>query len=48
MNPMNYYASTMASMGQDVFNAPSVFNYYCARIRRERHRRAFWSRISNR
>jgi hypothetical protein len=28
MTTMNYYPSTLASMGQDVFNAPSVFNYY--------------------
>jgi len=28
MNTMNFYPQTLASMGQDVFNAPSVFNYY--------------------
>ncbi len=28
MTPANYYSSTLASMGQDLFNAPSVFNYY--------------------
>ena len=28
MTPANYYSSTMASMGQDVYSAPSVFNYY--------------------
>ena len=28
MTPANWYPSTLASMGQDVFNAPSVFNYY--------------------
>ncbi len=28
MTTQNYYASDMASLGQDVFNAPSVFNYF--------------------
>jgi uncharacterized protein (DUF1800 family) len=28
MNDQNYYASDMASLGQDLFNSPSVFNYY--------------------
>jgi uncharacterized protein (DUF1800 family) len=28
MNTGNFYASTMQSLGQDIFNAPSVFNYY--------------------
>ena len=28
MNDQNYYASDLANMGQDIFNAPSVFNYY--------------------
>ncbi len=28
MNDQNYYASDMAAMGQDIFDAPSVFNYY--------------------
>ncbi len=28
MNDQNYYASDLASLGQDIFNAPSVFNYY--------------------
>ena len=28
MTPANYYSSTLAGMGQDVYNAPSVFNYY--------------------
>jgi len=28
MNDQNYYSSDMANMGQDIFNAPSVFNYY--------------------
>jgi hypothetical protein len=28
MTTANYYPSTLASMGQDLFNAPSVFNYY--------------------
>ncbi len=28
MNDQNYYASDMANMGQDIFDAPSVFNYY--------------------
>jgi uncharacterized membrane protein YgcG len=28
MNDQNYYASELASMGQDLFDAPSVFNYY--------------------
>jgi uncharacterized protein (DUF1800 family) len=28
MNDQNYYASELAAMGQDVFTAPSVFNYY--------------------
>ncbi len=28
MTPANYYASNMADMGQDIYNAPSVFNYY--------------------
>jgi uncharacterized protein (DUF1800 family) len=28
MNDQNYYASELASMGQDIFTPPSVFNYY--------------------
>jgi uncharacterized protein (DUF1800 family) len=28
MNDQNYYASELANMDQDIFNAPSVFNYY--------------------
>ena len=28
MNDQNYYANELASMGQDLFDAPSVFNYY--------------------
>jgi hypothetical protein len=28
MTPQNYYASNMASMGQDIYNPASVFNYY--------------------
>ena len=28
MTTANYYPSTLASMGQDLFNPPSVFNYY--------------------
>jgi Protein of unknown function (DUF1800) len=28
MTPANYYASNMAAMGQDIYNPPSVFNYY--------------------
>ena len=28
MNDQNYYANELASMGQDVFTPPSVFNYY--------------------
>jgi Protein of unknown function (DUF1800) len=28
MNDQNYYASDMATMGEDIFNAASVFNYY--------------------
>jgi hypothetical protein len=28
MTTANYYASEMAAMGQDIYNAPSVFNYY--------------------
>jgi uncharacterized protein (DUF1800 family) len=28
MNDQNYYSSELANMGQDLFNAPSVFNYY--------------------
>ncbi|MFI4980952.1 MAG: DUF1800 family protein, partial [Nevskiales bacterium] len=28
MNDQNYYASELASLGQDLFDAPSVFNYY--------------------
>lgn len=28
MTSQNYYASDMANMGQDIFDAPSVFNYY--------------------
>jgi uncharacterized protein (DUF1800 family) len=28
MNDQNYYSSDMANMGQDIFDAASVFNYY--------------------
>ncbi len=28
MNDQNYYTSDLASLGQDLFDAPSVFNYY--------------------
>jgi uncharacterized protein (DUF1800 family) len=28
MNDQNYYSSDLANMGQDIFDAPSVFNYY--------------------
>ena len=28
MTPQNYYTSDLAGMGQDLFDAPSVFNYY--------------------
>jgi uncharacterized protein (DUF1800 family) len=28
MNDQNYYSSDLASMGEDLFNSPSVFNYY--------------------
>ncbi len=28
MNDQNYYPSDLAVMGQDLFNSPSVFNYY--------------------
>ena len=28
MNDQNYYASDLAALGQDIFNSPSVFNYY--------------------
>jgi uncharacterized protein (DUF1800 family) len=28
MNDQNYYASELTSLGQDLFDAPSVFNYY--------------------
>ncbi len=28
MNDQNYYSSELASLGQDLFNPPSVFNYY--------------------
>jgi uncharacterized protein (DUF1800 family) len=28
MNDQNYYATELANMGQDVFQSPSVFNYY--------------------
>jgi len=28
MTTANWYGSTLASMGEDLFNAPSVFNYY--------------------
>ena len=28
MTPSNYYTMDMAAMGQDIFDAPSVFNYY--------------------
>ena len=28
MTPANYYTSNMADMGQDIYNPPSVFNYY--------------------
>ena len=28
MTTANYYASEMAAMGEDIYNAPSVFNYY--------------------
>jgi uncharacterized protein (DUF1800 family) len=28
MTPANYYSSVMADLGQDIYNAPSVFNYY--------------------
>ena len=28
MNDQNYYSSDMANLGQDIFNSPSVFNYY--------------------
>jgi uncharacterized protein (DUF1800 family) len=28
MNTQNYYSSDLASMGEDVFSSPSVFNYY--------------------
>lgn len=28
MTPQNYYASTMASLGEDIYDAPSVFNYF--------------------
>jgi Protein of unknown function (DUF1800) len=28
MTAQNYYASDMAALGQDIYNAPSVFNYF--------------------
>jgi hypothetical protein len=28
MNDQNYYASELAALGEDLFDAPSVFNYY--------------------
>jgi uncharacterized protein (DUF1800 family) len=28
MNDQNYYASELADLGEDIFSAPSVFNYY--------------------
>jgi len=28
MTPANFYASTLASLGQDIYNPASVFNYY--------------------
>ncbi len=28
MNDQNYYSSDLANLGQDLFNSPSVFNYY--------------------
>jgi hypothetical protein len=28
MTTANYYSSDLANMGQDIFDAPSVFNYY--------------------
>jgi hypothetical protein len=28
MTTANYYASDLAAMGQDIYNPPSVFNYY--------------------
>src|SRR5262249_24593503 len=28
MTPQNYFASELAAMGQDVYTAPSVFNYF--------------------
>jgi uncharacterized protein (DUF1800 family) len=28
MNDQNYYSSDLANLGQDLFNPPSVFNYY--------------------
>jgi hypothetical protein len=28
MNNQNYYAYSLANLNQDVYNAPSVFNYY--------------------
>jgi uncharacterized protein (DUF1800 family) len=28
MNDQNYYSSDLASLGQDLFDSPSVFNYY--------------------
>ncbi|HWC96178.1 MAG TPA: DUF1800 family protein [Candidatus Sulfopaludibacter sp.] len=28
MNDQNYYSSDLATMGQDLFDSPSVFNYY--------------------
>jgi uncharacterized protein (DUF1800 family) len=28
MNDQNYYSSDMANLGEDIFDAPSVFNYY--------------------
>jgi hypothetical protein len=28
MTPANFYANDMAAMGEDLYNAPSVFNYY--------------------
>ena len=28
MTPANYFTGDLANMGQDIYNAPSVFNYY--------------------
>ncbi len=33
MNDQNYYPNELASLGQDLFNSPSVFNYYAPTYR---------------